>query len=72
MRELTAYEIDQTGGGILPVLVALVGSYVGQLMVEAMGGAEGIEKGVKDVYDFFTKGVEGYQEFCKNHPEANC
>ncbi len=64
MRELTISEAEQTSGGIPIVLVGLLGAFVGQLMHDAMGGAEGIDRGVKRVYNFFTKGSEKYQAFC--------
>ena len=66
MRELTMYETDQTGGGILPALVVLLGGIVGQLAFEAMGGADGIEDGLSELYNFFTDGNEQYQALCNN------
>ena len=73
MRELTVSETDQTAGGLWPIVVALVGSYVGQLMVDAMGGADGIDEGVSEVFHLFTTGTtKAYREFCEKYPEAEC
>ncbi|MDE0451793.1 MAG: hypothetical protein OXI90_08490 [Gammaproteobacteria bacterium] len=44
-------ETDQTAGGFWPILVALVGSYVGQLMVEGLGGADGIDQKLSNLAD---------------------
>lgn len=54
MRELTMYETDQTGGGALVNVVAFLGGLVGQLILEEIGGADGIDEGLSNIHDFFT------------------
>ena len=54
MRELTMYETDQTGGGAVGTAVAFAGGLVGQLILEEIGGADGIDEGLSRIYDLFT------------------
>ena len=66
MRELTMYETDQTGGGAaVTALVALVGGFVGQLVLEELGGADGIEEGLSKICDLFTDN-KTRKVICKN------
>ena len=57
MRELTMYETDQAGGGALATGVAFAGGLIGQLILEEIGGADGIDEGLSRIYDLFTDSI---------------
>ena len=40
--------------GAVIALVAFMGGLVGQLVLEELGGADGIEEGLSKIYDLFT------------------
>ena len=69
MRELTAVETGQAGGGIIGHVVAFVvgviGSYVGSYAYEKSGGADGIEEALSNTWDAYADTVANQQQVCQ-------
>ena len=74
MRELTSAETEHAAGGIAistSIALSVGGGLAAAYIYEKAGGAEGIERMAKAVWNAFLKGLETRASLCQKVP-AGC